>query len=400
MEGNFAILAHEVVHAICENHDLNLHDSPYRELLADEYAVRMMKLWAGHPAFEQLLEGYQAHVLGGLRMAVPAKIRLELPRGDGGISSLKDLRDYCAKAVFPRDLSTASYVSLQLDRQRFLFEAAELEPLSGFLKAERARRPVRHWVNDEILLETLADGDVPPWLLVEGDPCGFWVVSEDDLMAMVAESVGLEEPAGLGSLKADKTTVWTMAGPGRSLLYIYRDGVLSEAPRRLIEFRRNEQGRITARVLAISAVKPSYFPHLYTDENSVALSFAEYGKNGIVRRWWDLHSSKKQLVAGRIDGLLYKALPKDGKLAEMGSLRGRMAIRDEAILFSTGDRIRLVDDGMIKTLAGDIRGLRDGRGAANVRLAGVELLGFDGGDLYLRSEGKSGPSFRRLKWSR
>lgn len=186
MEGNFAILgilAHEVAHAICENHDLNLHDSPYRELLADEYAVRMMKLWAGHPAFEQLLEGYQAHVLGGLRMAVPAKIRLELPRGDGGISSLKDLRDYCAKAVFPRDLSTASYVSLQLDRQRFLFEAAELEPLSGFLKAERARRPVRHWVNDEILLETLADGDgtkVPgnqmlTWLLRAAKDTARWL---------------------------------------------------------------------------------------------------------------------------------------------------------------------------------------------------------------------------------
>ena len=153
----------------------------------------MIKLWAGHPAFEQLLEGYQAHVLGGLRMAVPAKIHLKLPRGDCGISSLGGLRDYCAKAVFPRDFLRASYVSLQLDRQRFLFEAAELEPLSGFLKAVQARRPVRYWVKDEMFLKILADGDVSLWLLVEGDTCEFWVISEADLVATCIR--GLREKA-------------------------------------------------------------------------------------------------------------------------------------------------------------------------------------------------------------
>lgn len=405
--GNFAllgILTHEVAHAICDHHDLNIHGDPYEELLADEYAVRMMKVWASHPPLAQLLEKYHTHVAGGLRMAVPDAERITLPRATDtteGIRTLADLRKYCAGYKFPGKPSKASYVSLQLDRQRFLLEYGKLDSLQQFLMGEIARRPVRQWTKDEVSLKTVGQNEVPAWMLVEGSPATFWGISDEKLRAAIAQRLELADATTLGDFKTSSSTLWNITGPDRALLYLYRTNIWQEQPGRLIEITRdakNPDKALTISVLAESDTKPRLYPGLLVDGKTVVLSFCGIGKVGIVFNWKVLDAATRQFVAGPLDGLPIDRLENDGELASWGILPGNPLIRGDAVIISDGPRIRLVRDKKIVTLAGDIRGYKDGQGAANVRLAGAKLLGLHNNHYYLSTKGDNGPVLRQLDW--
>lgn len=181
LAGNFAILgilSHEIAHAICSEHWLNIHGDPYEELLADEYAVRMMKVWAHYKPFARLLESYRKNVTGGLRSAVPQNERIDLPPAVG---TLSELREYLAEFKFQSRPSPAGYISLQLDRQRFLLGEKNLNSLSDFLAREMARRSPRHWTNDSITLDTVKPIEVPEWILANANPCApsrFWQITD------------------------------------------------------------------------------------------------------------------------------------------------------------------------------------------------------------------------------
>jgi hypothetical protein len=394
--GNFAllgILAHEIGHALCDAHDLNLHDVPYRELLADEYAVRMMNLWARHPELARLRGAYRDHVVGGLRRAVPDGVRIDLPRPDGAPLDVDGLRAFCASYRLPRDLTTAGYVSFQLARQELLLDDPRLDTLPAFLAAERARKAPRRWVSDRIELRTVPGEEVPAWMLVRGSPRELWSVEASDLDTAIARALGRELPTG------DTKTLWALGGPQRAFVAVERKDLWPEAPIRVVRLERREDGTIEGTPLGAGKADLGFLHALRPHGETAALWTVELGPGGLVHRWRVADPTSGRLVPGALDGLSFRGEGRDGDLDGWTRRLGSAWPLDaDRLLVATEARLRVLRGRRLHTLAGDVRGYRDGTDPRAVRLAETRVLGAEDGVVYLRTAGPDGPTFRTIRW--
>ncbi len=397
--GNFALLgimAHELGHHAAEIHGRNTDHPPFRELVADEFAVRMMRVWAAEPAMRELVSGYREKVAGRLRAAVPDGVRAE-PWPSIAPPDLARLRELAA-TMAPPEGGVAGYVSLQLARQAALLDQPELSSLAEFMA--EAPAPATIPVTGTIDLATVADGEVPAWMRTDGSPATLWSIPESALASAVAGSLGVApEAVEAGAPR----TLWTMAGPTRALWMQARPDLWPDDPVRIQAVTLGADRSLSATTVATGNEIPG----------RKAVLLARDGARGAVVTWVDLRrrppalrwlqgEAGGRLLPGDLDGMpLASGRSPDGGLSSLDLLPGAgqlLPVGPEAIVVCERRRLRLVEGRRIRTLAGGNPGHRDGREPHGVRLEAARLLGVEGRTLWFESRGRSGPVTRRLAW--
>ncbi|TLS78261.1 hypothetical protein FE236_00435 [Mariprofundus erugo] len=393
--GNFAIagiLVHELGHAIADAYGLNPPGKPGRELLADEFCIRLMQAWANYPPLTKLRDRYREQVTVGLRNSVPAE-----QRGDFAPSSLptdhRALRTLVGQIEFPHDVGVPAYVAFQLARQESLLRDPGLDSLADFFREQIAALPEQTWYRKRIRLKSVAEDAVPGWLRVEGSPETFWGVSAASIEAAVGGIVG-------GDWKQAKA-LWRMRDAGHALLLLHAPKLWPSAPYRIVELAQVKSGRIKAKLLAEGDGYPAFGTTLLpVDRGVVVAGLAR--ENGAMRlQWWLADGDRHTFSKGDLHGVpLDRQRFVDGRVVAWGVKPGAdtLAIGKGAIVVADGSRLRVIRQGRLHTLAGGIEGYRDADNPKLARFAGIRLLGFADGDLWLESRGPDGPVIRRMSW--
>ena len=397
--GNVALLgllAHELGPHVVDVHSINEEDWPLRELLADELAARVLRTCRRHPGLEPLVTAYRQIVVGQLRRAVGDETRQDIwPVGDPPPSP-EQLREACGRLGAPRSqLGTAAYVSLQLQRQQALLDAPVLSSLEEFLTERRSHLPARLAAEGSVEVGTVQEVDVPDWIRHSGSPAALWNVSASAIQEKLASVLPPSQAA------PPDPVAWRMRGPRSALTLVALPAAQGgQATLRVIELTHEPGAALSVRELASRAGELPQQPDLLVRPNGLAISGMDFKDGGLVLRWWRAEDGGL-LEPGDFDGLRLTSGPSaDGTLESwpLSFHARRHLVAESGVLIFGTDRIFVAGHGARRTLAGGLRGLRDGRVPTEVRMAFPQPLAWDGERAWFTSEGPDGPVFRWLRW--